>query len=91
MAEAKRYVRPLISATLIGASIAGLYNTMSDDTELRRQASAVACGDTEARDPTQGGRYPVFQRYVFQCKTSSVQVSCWRAAVLIGPYTCLKD
>ncbi|HOU92766.1 MAG TPA: hypothetical protein PLU22_17050 [Polyangiaceae bacterium] len=89
--EAKRYVRPLVSALIIGASIAGLYNVMGDDADLRRRASAIACGDDEQRTPTQGARYPFLQRYVFQCRSAAVQVTCTRAAYLVGPYACVKD
>ncbi|MBN2194403.1 MAG: hypothetical protein JW751_16420 [Polyangiaceae bacterium] len=91
MAEAKRLLRPIISILIIGASLAGLYNVMSDDTELRRQAATIACGNDEQRTPTQGGRYPIFQHYVFQCRSATVPVTCTRAAYLVGPYTCTRD
>lgn len=89
--EAKRYVRPLISTLIISASIAGLFNVWSDDADLRRRASAIACGDDEPRTPSQGARYPILQRYGFQCGSATVQVTCTRAAYLVGPYTCVKD
>ena len=89
--EAKRYLRPLVSTLIVGASIAGLYNVMSDDADLRRTAGAIACGNDEQRTPSQGARYPILQRYVFQCRSAAVQVTCTRAAYLVGPYTCAKD
>lgn len=91
MAQVKPFVRPLVSAVIIGASIAGLYNVMSDDAELRRHAGRIACGDDAVRSPSQGARYPIFQKYTFQCGSQTVPTTCTRTAYLLGPYTCRKD
>ena len=89
--QAKQLVRPLVSVLIIGSSVCCLYNVMADDTELRREAGRVACGEGKLVAPWRVGRYPVWQTYGFQCPAGSVDVTCTRSLYLLGEYTCTWD
>ena len=89
--NAKQLARPLFSVIIVGSSVCGLYNVMSDDTELQQRASRVACGEEEVTAPWRAGRYPVWQSYGFRCRSGSVDVTCTRSLYLVGSYSCTKD
>ncbi len=90
--EAKQLVRPVLSLLVLSSSACFIYNAMGDDTELRREASRVACGaDGEEVSPWRVGRYPIWQSYGFRCSSGSVDVTCTRAFYLVGDYTCRWD
>lgn len=91
MADHSRWVRPLVTIVLAAASIAGLYNVLSDDTDLKHQAGKLACEVDDPPKPTQGSRVPWAQSYVFPCEKRHVAVSCMRVAILVGPYTCKQQ
>ncbi len=102
MSEKTRFVRPLISVVLIGASVLGLMNVYSDNTDVVRQAEQVACDkspDCTAR-LTRVDRSPISQSFSFALsyelkggKRDSTRpkdrgVKCSRAFFLLGEYSC---
>ncbi len=102
MSDAKRFIRPLISATLIGASVLGLLNVYADNADVVRNAEGVACDqkpDCTAR-LTRVDRSPLAQSFGFALsyemqgdkkvtgRPTDRAVKCSRTLVLLGDYTC---
>jgi hypothetical protein len=102
VSEAKRFIRPLISITLIGASILGLLNVYADNADVVRQAESVACdskADCTAR-LTRVDRSPLSQNFSFALsyemqggkkatgRPADRSIKCARAFVLLGEYSC---
>ena len=92
MADTKRFIRPTISVLLIGATILGVMNTFGDNTEVKAMAEERACGKPAcAVTMTRLERSPFSQGFTFQVdlKTQrTVDVSCRRAYILLGAYSC---
>jgi hypothetical protein len=81
-------IRPIISVTLIVLSVLGLINVYSDNSEVVREASRLACSGCEAR-LVQSGRSPVSQALTFQTGPGSlVTVECRRGLIFLGEYKC---
>ncbi len=102
MSEKTRFIRPLISVTLIGASVLGLMNVYSDNADVVQQAEQVACDkspDCTAR-LTRVDRSPISQSFSFALsyemkggKKDTTRprdrgVKCARAFFLVGEYGC---
>ena len=86
MANGRRIVRPIISATLIAVTSLGLLNVFEDNT---------ACGgSTCAVKMTRMARNPLFQNFTFQTSVkhqTTVDVQCRREFYLAGAYQCEKQ
>jgi hypothetical protein len=96
MADAKRVIRPLISLTLIGATVLGLINVFGDNSELQKQAETLACTGKEncTAHLTQASRNPIAQSFVFTLSdkaSGSVTVDCHRSLYLVGEYGCERS
>lgn len=102
MSDAKRFIRPVISITLIGASVLGLLNVYADNADVVRKAEAVACDqkpDCTAR-LTRVDRSPLAQNFGFALsyemqgdkkvsgRPADRAVKCSRGLVLVGDYSC---
>lgn len=81
----------------IGVSGAAFYNVLSDNTEVRAQATAVACEKLTPRCGPGGAaisredRNPFAQTFEFAPSGARITVRCARAAVLVGEYSCVKE
>jgi hypothetical protein len=90
MADKKPLARKIFSALLIGGSILGLINVMGDNSEVREAAKRLACQSEDCHQFREG-RYPFWQTFGFSPKSGSVDVTCVRAAYLVGEWRCTKD
>jgi len=74
---------------LIVLSILGLLNVYSDNSEVIKMASRVACSACEAR-LIQSGRSPIAQTLTFQTAPATlVVVECKREFIFLGDYACV--
>ncbi len=87
MSEGRSPARKALSALIILATIAGLYNVMADNAEVLAQAKQVGCGGTDCSQ-TRESRWPWAQGFTFQSRRGSVDVSCVRSFWLVGTYRC---
>jgi len=95
----RQLVRPIISVLLLGLTVLGLVNVYGDHSEVEVLAKSVACGGTDC--PTQltrVDRNPLSHSYDLVAKPKgpkntpslTVSVSCQRAYVLVGAWSCTK-
>lgn len=91
MSEGRGFVRPLVSAVLVAASVAGLLNVYGAG-EVQALATPLVCPEPgcEAR-LTRLERTPLGHTYVFALAPSNeVEVRCARSLVLVGGWRCEK-
>jgi hypothetical protein len=82
------FLRPLISAVLIGLSVLGLMNVYSDNSAVEAQAGQLACQGCSPR-LVQLGRSPVSQSLTFQTGPGTlVSIDCRRKFIFLGDYEC---
>jgi hypothetical protein len=79
----------MLAATVAG--VAGAYNVLGDNTELRTRAQAQACSGR--KPPCQAAlsrmaRSPFFQEFDFRVRGETVRLRCQRSLWLLGPYAC---
>jgi hypothetical protein len=101
MAEARNFVRPVISVLLIGVTITGFINVFSDNAEVIAMAETAACGKPScAYQMTRQSRNPIMQSFTFQTvlterrninQQTTVDVDCHRSLYLVGPYSCARE
>lgn len=95
----RRYHRPVSRRTLsilvfaagIGFSAACLYNVLGDNTAVVADAKKIACGDLGADcnvKTTYMSRTPFGQSFQMHTPKRSVAVTCRRAAIFVGPWSC---
>jgi len=89
MSDGRSPARKVLSALIILATIAGLYNVMADLPEVEVQAKELACGGADCAK-TQANRWPWARGFTFQSKQGSVEVTCMRSLLLVGAYSCTK-
>jgi hypothetical protein len=85
-----------LGVLLIVASAAGVYNVVSDNTEVEHLAEEVACGGGVGKAAQLGctakktmmERTPVAQTFDFATPKKQVTVRCTRSAFLVGDYAC---
>ncbi|MDX2055844.1 MAG: hypothetical protein SFV15_25810 [Polyangiaceae bacterium] len=91
-------IRGVFALVCVAATVGGLRNVFSDNTEVEAQARLAACGATPCSAViTRLERTPFGQDFQLQvsAKTSaegtghSVDVKCKRAQILFGAYQCL--
>jgi hypothetical protein len=99
VAAPKHLLRPVISALVIGASVLGLINVYEDNAAVRTDAHRIACPSAaEEAQPraepscslVRESRTPFGQSFLIQSPGGSVDVSCSRAWVLLGAWSCQK-
>ena len=89
MSDTRSPARKALSLLIIGVTILGLYNVIADNAEVLAMAKRVACGTSECSQ-TKESRWPWGQGFTFQSKQGSVEISCSRSLVFLGPYECTK-
>ncbi len=85
-----------LGVLLIAASAIGVYNVVSDNGEVERLATEVACGGGHGKpaevgctaQKTEIERTPLAQTFKFSTAKRQVTVRCARSAVLVGDYAC---
>jgi hypothetical protein len=90
MSDGKSPARKALSALIILATIAGLYNVIADNAEVLAQAKQVGCDGSDCAQ-TRESRWPWAQGFTFQSKRGSVDVTCKRSLFLVGAYACTKQ
>ncbi len=84
------FVRPLLSTVLLVLSVLGLINVYADNTEQVLEAKALACEKCEAQI-ARLERTPFSQTFHVATKPGhEVTVSCSRAFIFLGEYSCTK-
>jgi hypothetical protein len=99
MAEAKGFIRPLITVILIGGSVLGLINVYGDNSEVLSQAKLLACGGKECSTQlTQFDRTPIAQTYHLVAQEDAKRhlnvthvIKCQRAQILLGTWQCIDQ
>ena len=84
-----RFVRPLISLTLLTLTVLGLMNVYADHTEVAEMAKDVACSGCEVRI-SQVAKTPISHTYHMTTRGKTVVINCQRTAIFFGEYEC-KD
>ncbi len=75
----------------IAFTAACFYNVFGDNTEVVASATALACGDQGPGCKTQitlTKRTPFGQTFQIHTPKRTVTVTCRRAAIFVGPYSC---
>lgn len=87
----KRAAQLAVFVLCVVFSVAGAYNVMSDNTDVVRMATAVAC-DTEGAacngQVTRMERNPIAQQFEITTRKRKVDVRCTRDYVFLGEYNC---
>lgn len=87
----RRTLSTLVFAAGIAFSAACFYNVLGDNTAVVADAQKVACGDLGAdckAKITYMSRTPIGQTFQITTPKRSVEVSCRRAAILVGGWSC---
>ena len=76
----------------IALVVASFVNVFGDDDAQRKEAEAIACPGV-CPNGTQIAiqRTPFSETVAYTMPKSSVTVSCSRAAIFVGPWSCKKD
>jgi len=71
---------------------AALYNVLSDNKDVERKAMRIACDDLKEDEcngrVTRMERNPFAQTFEIHTKKRAVDITCHRAAYLVGEYSC---
>ena len=90
-AALKRLFQLLIFVACVVFSVAGLYNVLSDNIEVVRMATALACGTEGPKcngQVTRMERNPIAQSFEIVTPKKKVDVRCTRQFYLLGDYGC---
>jgi hypothetical protein len=84
--------RIVLIIVAVGLSGAAFVNVFDDDTALRKDAEAVACprGCPKATSIAYD-RTPFAETVSYEVPEGTIRVKCARAAILFGPYACVKE
>jgi hypothetical protein len=87
-----RAVRILLAIAAVLISIGCFRNVYGDDAKVRSEAEAAACprGCPKASS-VQVERSPFAETIVYAMPGGNVTVTCSRAAILAGPYSCARE
>ncbi len=91
--QVRKIVRWLLVLAAIGVSLGAAVNVYGDDAAVRLEAEGVACprGCPKATQVSYE-RSPVAETITYVSGGGEiVRVSCTRAAVLVGPYSCARE
>jgi hypothetical protein len=87
-----RAVRIVLIVAVIAVTIGSVLNVFADDAAVRSAAEAVACpGGCKRASSMSVERSPIAETVDYEMPGGIIHVRCMRAAVLFGPYTCVKD
>jgi len=88
----KAFGRFVLVVAALAVSGAAAFNVLGDDAAVRADAEAVACprGCTRATS-VKIDRSPFAETVEYLTPTGSIVVRCQRAALLVGPYSCVKE
>jgi hypothetical protein len=77
----------------VAVSIGCVLNVFSDDAAVRAAAETAACGRGGCVKASQISveRSPIAETVVYTMPGGTVSARCSRAAVLVGPYSCVKE
>ncbi len=87
----RRTLSVIVFAAGIGFSAACLYNVLGDNTAVVADAKRVACGD---QGPDCNAKFshmartPFGQTFQMHTPKRTVVVTCRRAAIFVGPWSC---
>jgi hypothetical protein len=84
----------VIALVATAAGLAGAYNVLSDNSELRARAQRQACEGTKAScrsTLTRLARSPFAQEFDFRVGARSVRLRCTRSLLLVGPHDCTRS
>jgi hypothetical protein len=87
-------IKPLITVVCLIGSALALYNVYSDVGPLQRRADVTACGEPGCAALIGMERTPIAVTFRFQTernKSTTAQVRCRRAWLLLGEYDCVKE
>jgi len=87
----RRTLSTLVFALGIAFSAACIYNVIGDNTAVVADAKKLACGDLGAdcnAKITYMSRTPLGQTFRINTPKRAVEVSCRRAAILVGGWSC---
>jgi hypothetical protein len=92
----KRWLGNGLGILLAVASAIGVYNVVSDNTEVERLAQEAACGGGPGKAAQLGcaarktmmERTPIAQTFEFDTTKKHVTVRCSRSFLLVGEYAC---
>jgi hypothetical protein len=85
-------VRIALIVAMIAVTIGGVLNVFADDAAVRSAAEVVACPrGCKGASSVQVERSPIAETVDYEMPGGIIHVRCIRAAVLFGPYTCVKD
>jgi hypothetical protein len=91
-AALKSFLKLLFFVACVVFSVAGAYNVLSDNIEVVRMATAVACtGEGPKCDGrmTRMERNPIAQSFEIVTPKKKVDVRCTRSFYLLGEYNCV--
>ncbi len=88
----RKVVRLGFGILAIGVTICAAINVYGDDAKVRSDAEAVAFprGHSKATSVSYE-RSPVAETVTYMMADGTIRVTCSRAAILIGPYSCVRD
>jgi hypothetical protein len=84
-------LRKILTILLLLAAVVSLYNVYSDNTEVVKNAEALACGNAACVRLLRAERTPVRQSFTFQTSLQPARtrdVRCERAYLLVGTFGC---
>ena len=87
----RRTLSTLVFVAGIGFSAACLYNVLGDNAAVVEDAKGLACGElgpTCTVKTTYMTRTPFGQTFQMHTPKRSVTVTCRRAAIFVGPWSC---
>ena len=98
MSTSRSLFRPLLTLTCVVLTVLGLRNTYADNSEEKKLAEQVACGNAPcSTNQLSEARNPISQTFAFQILSGKgpatqskgvVQVECSRQYTFLGDYEC---
>jgi hypothetical protein len=91
--RARGFFRVVLVIAAVLVSIGCFLNVYGDDSAVRSEAEAIACprGCTRGAASVRVERSALAETVEYVLPGGTVTVRCTRAAVLVGPYSCVKD
>lgn len=87
----KRAAQAFVFIACAFFTVTGLYNVLSDNIEVVRMATELACKDEKPKctgQMTRMERNPIAQTFEISTPKRRVDIRCTRAFYLVGDYAC---